>query len=145
MPEIHIAQSWPEFKIAYETFVDSIQPDKDNGRTAIAKQCINGLAMFWEQNVRRGERYLYVTNGDAVEALARIQVEPESVKLQDVVGYAGSGALLVDKTIEIAREEGKPRVWLEAADARVGEYYAKYFQFVFVNPRATSGRMERDV
>lgn len=145
MPEIHTAQTWPEFERAYETFVGSIQPDKDNGRTQIARQCINGLAMFWTANVRRGERYLYVTNGNAVEALARIQVESESVKLQDVVGYAGSGALLVNKTIEIAGEEGKPRVWLEAADAGVGEYYAKNFQFAFTNPGATSGRMERQV
>ena len=144
MPEIHTAQTWPEFEGAYKKFVGSIQPDKDNGRTSIARQCINGLAMFWAQNLRKGERYLYVTDGPAVQGLARIQIEPASVKLQDVVGYAGSGALLVNRTIEIAQQEGKPKVWLEAADEGVGEYYANNFQFAFTSRGATSGRMERD-
>lgn len=145
---IHTAQSAQEFETAYRKFVAAIPRELDDGHLQMAKQCISGVTAFWDLNVnRRGERYLYLQEGDDVRALARIQIEPNSVKLQDVTGsplHKGSGATLAREVIEIARRGNKATVWLEAASVSLGTYYQRY-GFQFDTPNATSGRMTLNV
>jgi len=141
---IKVAESAQEFLDAHKAFTKSIPKEKDKGHTAIAGQCINGLPGFWDLNTKkRGEAFVYAADGQKIQGLLRIQVEKDAVKLQDVVGHPdvkGSGAALVQHAIDVAKAKGFKKVWLEAADAGVGEYYQR-FGFAFASSGAKSGQM----
>jgi GNAT superfamily N-acetyltransferase len=144
LAEIKVAQTAQEFLDAHKTFTKSIPKEKDKGYTAIAAQCVNGLPGFWDLNTKkRGEMFVYSAAGQKIQGLLRIQIEKDAVKLQDVVGHPdikGSGAALVQHTIDVAKKKGFKKVWLEAADEGVGTYYKRY-GFEFTTSNAKSGQM----
>lgn len=146
MANIKVAADADEFVNAYKDFIKSLKSLKDEGHSAIAYQCQNGLPGSWEiaTGKMRQEQFIYALEGKKVVGLLRIQVEPKttSVKLQDIVtlpGTKGVGAELINFTKGVAEEKGKTEVWLETADERLPSYYEK-FGFKLTGG-GTSGKM----
>jgi len=118
------------------------------GYLTILNQCINGVKMFWAPNLKNGELYQYLKDNGKVVGLSRIKIEKntDSLKIEDVVAHPdgkGYGAILINAAIDLAKKNGKKRVWLEAADAGVAQYYKTKFGFNFINKASTSGGMEK--
>lgn len=127
---------------AYNAFLRALPGDaKYNGHRQIAANIMNGMPMLYQIVTKKGTEFYQMTDDNAnVTGLLRLEIRETDVHIDNVVALSGTFHLVLFAK-ERAKESGKSKAHLHAADESLPGYYKK-FGFDMVTKGAKSGEME---